>query len=357
MIGGEIGLSVRDYLKMKVWLITTYYMGLLFMIVVITLSIVNEFGFISFKDIAYGLLLATFVLSIYLVMDYRKKRKFLDILVSRHDCNRDISYIFDLPEGIAWDYDIIRKSFIDNYSDYIFMLNKYEENQKLVRRFNNRWIHEMKTPVSVMKLILEANSYLDKKEKISLEEEVEKLSNGLEMALHTLRINDFNLDFRVENVNLTELVRMIINGNKASFILNSVFPKMSFQENIFVKTDKKWIKFVINQLIINGIKYTKIKDINEKQIKIDIIDDGDVVLKIKDNGIGINKGDYNRIFEAFYTGRTGRKHLESTGMGLYLAKIVLDRLGHNIIVKSKEGNWTEFSIYFKKLANIYELED
>ncbi len=240
-----------------------------------------------------------------------------------------------------------------------------EKNQKKFKRqmdFNNRWIHEMKTPVSVIKLMLENEKdknieEITRKNYESIEEEIEKLSNGLEMALHTLRINDFELDFKVEEVSLNEIIRTVINENKSTFIVNSIYPKLVAEENVIVKSDKKWVKFIISQLLSNSIKYTKVKENGDKNIILHIYEEnGKTILSIRDKGVGIPKGDLDRVFEPFFTGKNGRKYLESTGMGLYLLKDICDKLGHGIKVESIEGKGTTVSITFYKGKSIYNIQ-
>lgn len=129
----------------------------------------------------------------------------------------------------------------------------------------------MKTPISVIKLILEneRDKNIDettRKNYESIEEEIEKLSNGLEMALYSLRVKDFEKDFKVEDVNIVEIVRKVINENKNAFIVNSIFPKIIVDEDLIVTSDKKWIKFVIGQIISNSIKYSKVKESEHKSI-------------------------------------------------------------------------------------------
>ena len=240
-------------------------------------------------------------------------------------------------------------------------LDKYRKNYKTQLDFNNRWVHQMKTPISIIKLILENEKDrsiddVSKKSYESIEEEIEKLSNGLEMALYSLRVNDFEQDFKIEDVNLLEIIRDVINENKNTFIVNSIYPRIVSKKELIVKSDKKWIKFVINQIISNGLKYSKVKDDKGKFITIKLCKKGDIsIMSIEDEGVGIPKQDIERIFNPFFTGENGRKYLESTGMGLYLSKDVCNRLGHDIKVKSTEGVGTKVEVIFYDGKSIYNL--
>lgn len=178
------------------------------------------------------------------------------------------------------------------------------------------------------------------------------------MALYALRVNDFNQDFKIEEINPIEITRDIINENKNAFIINSIYPKIVSEIEVKVKSDKKWLKFIINQIISNSIKYTKVKDIGNKYINIKLEEKGEtIILFIEDNGIGIPKQDIDRVFNPFFTGENGRKYSESTGMGLYLSKDIIEKLGHGLYIKSTEGVGTKISIVFHHGKSIYNLDD
>ena len=153
-------------------------------------------------------------------------------------------------------------------------------------------------------------------------------------------------DFVIEKVNLYEEVTSIINKEKRLFIRNKIIPKVQLNKEVEVYTDNKWIKFVIEQIIINGVKYSK----NYGKYLTITSEESDeyISLHIIDEGIGICKKDIKRVFDLFFTGENGRKYGESTGMGLYIVKTVCDKLGHIIKIKSEEGKGTMLSILFKK---------
>ncbi|MDU7252757.1 MAG: ATP-binding protein, partial [Clostridium sp.] len=113
-----------------------------------------------------------------------------------------------------------------------------------------------------------------------------------------------------------------------------------------VYSDVKWMKFVLEQLIVNGVKYSKDKG---EELIIRAYDDENVVkLSIIDKGVGIPKKDIKRVFDPFFTGENGRNFGESTGMGLHISKRICDNLGHNIFIDSKISEGTTVSIVFKK---------
>ena len=139
--------------------------------------------------------------------------------------------------------------------------------------------------------------------------------------------------------------------------MNSVFPKMEGVEDFYVTSDRKWLEFIIEQIIQNSIKYTKVKNMEGKKVLIRLSEkEKERLLLIEDNGVGIAKEDLGRVFNPFFTGENGRNYTESTGMGLYLVKSVLDGLGHSIEIESEEGSFTRVKIIFPKKRHIYSLD-
>lgn len=120
--------------------------------------------------------------------------------------------------------------------------------------FINQWVHQMKTPLSVIKLIIQEN--VEQQCIKDIKEEVEKLEEGLNIALYNARLENFHNDFNVAEFDLKELVLDRVNYNKKLFIKNGVFPKVEMN-NIKIKSDRKWISFILDQIIINGVKYSK----------------------------------------------------------------------------------------------------
>ena len=354
-------MRLKDYLLDRLLYFIFYYISICLVIGIMMLDIIIRKEELNFENIVYAFLLSTVFLFALIVIDYIRKRRLYKVINDGLDKENSATYIFNIPDNISREHDIFKQLLSRNYMLYENTLEKYKKNYKTQMDFKSRWIHQMKTPVSVIKLMLEneKDKNIDaqtRKSYQSIEEEIEKLSHGLEMALYTLRINDFELDFKVEEVDILEVVRAIINENKNAFIVNSIYPKIDSEENIVVKSDKKWIKFIISQIITNSIKYTKIKDIENKSIQIRLYRKADkAMLAIEDNGVGVPDEDINRVFNPFFTGKNGRKYLESTGMGLYLSKDICDKLGHSIRLESVEGEGTRVIITFFDGRSIYNL--
>ena len=297
-------------------------------------------SYISMIEILYILVFNTFIITCFIVYKYISNKK--------------TYYIFEngintLEESlIELDKSCIGKNISsllnDQYKLYITSLQKEKKIHKDHLIFINHWIHQMKTPVSVINLHLQ--DYEDEEIASNIQPELDKIDKGLNMAMHFARLDEFQKDFLVEKVNLYNEIIDIINKDRRLFIKNKIIPKVELEKDLIVYTDKKWIKFVIEQVIINGVKYSKN---NGKYLTIKSRISGKyTVLDIIDEGIGIPNKDIKRIFDPFFTGKNGRKYGESTGMGLYISKEVCNNLGHNIEVTSEINKGTQVSIIFKQ---------
>lgn len=219
----------------------------------------------------------------------------------------------------------------------------YEKNLSDFKEYVEMWIHEVKIPLSSLSLMCHNHhNEIDKK----YLNQINKLDNYVDQVLYYVRSNDAEKDFLIKKTNLEKVINSVMIKNKDEILLNNITVNVE-NLNIFVYTDTKWLIFIINQILNNSIKYKK-KNGNSV-IKIYATEEKDLVnLFIYDNGIGINKSDITRVFDKTFTGENGRKDANSTGMGLYIVKKLIDKLGHKISISSKENEYTEVKITFGK---------
>lgn len=340
------------------WLyIFFFYVSIIAIIVVMHLSITISLGSYPMENMTYAFVISTVFLIIFLIIDYSRKLQFYRSLGNMKDHNNEIENVLGIGEIHSREHLLFRDTLLRNYKHYKDHLDKYEENQKQYMYFTNQWVHQMKTPVSVINLLLQDRNSSNCNEILeSIEEENEKLSQGLEMMLYNTRLSQFNLDFKVEQVDVLNVVRDVINENKKLLIRYSIFPKIDGEKELIVETDRKWIRFVINQILSNAIKYSKDIDKDNKSITIKAKKEHNrSSISIMDEGVGIPQQDLRRVFDPFFTGENGRRFSESTGMGMYLAKKVCSNLGHRITIESEQGKWTSFSIIFHNGESIFKL--
>ncbi len=212
--------------------------------------------------------------------------------------------------------------------------------------FMNQWVHQMKTPISVIHLMI--NDYDDPLFQ-DIRREVLRLEDGLKMVLYSSRLSLFEKDYYIEQFAIQTFVNEIIKENKHLFFYFGVYPKIVIEgedNELFITSDKKWLKFAIEQILSNAIKYS-VGGANRVDIKV-LKQNNRLLLMIKDYGIGIPEQDRRRVFEPYFTGVNGRKYHESTGMGLYLVREILNKLSHEFTLETTEHEGTSFSIYFSE---------
>ncbi len=349
-------MNFKNFLKDKISFSVVYFLTTAAIILVMYLTlIINKIELMN-NNILYAFLISVIFFILFLIYEYCKNRHFYNQLNIMLNSKENLDNILNIGSCNTHEQEMFKKLLLKTYKICSDRTIKYEEAHKEYINFITKWVHQMKTPISVINLMLQDEINEENRAVFdSILEENEKLSHGLDMMLCNARLNEFNFDFNVESLNIVSMVRTVINNNKKSLIRNHIFPKLTDDSDITVETDKKWIYFVINQIVINAIKYSKLKVQSSKYVNFKIIDKGSkIILSISDEGIGIPKEDLNRIFNAFFTGKNGRKSDESTGMGMYLAKKICNNLGHEILLESEVEKGTTFSIVFFKGKNLFK---
>lgn len=208
-------------------------------------------------------------------------------------------------------------------------VNKYIFSQEEHREYIDMWVHEIKTPISSSKLIIENNK---DENTLSILEEIEKIEAYIEQVLYYSKSNNIETDYIVKELNLRKCVSSVIKRNKKDIRSKNIIIELDDFENK-VYCDSKWLEFMLNQIIINSIKYIGSIEVNKKlksksgRIKIYIVENvNNIELFIEDNGIGINERDLKKVFEKGFIGENGRKLKKSTGMGLYISKKLADKM-------------------------------
>ena len=294
-------------------------------------------GYHNILTALYSVFLGICFLIGYLIYRYYSHRRYYHTLTyPSQTLQESIQKMDHTPISIAFS-NVLEAQ----YNQYQSQLKAWEHKQKKHLIFMNQWIHQMKTPVSVVALITQ-KEHGETFESIA--EEIDRMKYGLEMVLHMARLETFEQDFYVERVSLKTLAQEVISENKRFFIRNYVYPKMKITQDYIVETDRKWLRFIVNQILSNAIKYSAGSGQNITMIAFKR--GKSVVLEIQDHGVGIPKEDLPRVFRLFYTGENGRKFKESTGVGLYLVKNIVERLNHEIKIESETGKGTKVRIVF-----------
>ena len=195
------------------------------------------------------------------------------------------------------------------------------------------WAHQIKTPIAAMSLILQGlQSDLSR----NIHAELFRIEQYVEMVLGYLRLDSENTDFVIREYALDDIVRQVVRKYAPLFIRKRISLHLS-SIDLQVLTDEKWLCFAIEQVLSNALKYTPHGEIS-------IFTEGNAILVIQDSGIGIAPEDLPRVFEKGYTGLNGRSDKRATGIGLYLTRRILRRLGHDIEIESELGRGTAVRI-------------
>ena len=329
----------RDYIKEKMVLIIGTILAL------VSVEILLLAYNISILIRGYCAFIIIFILVLAILIEYKKKKDYYNELIKNMEDLKEkylISEIIKTPNFIEG--KILKDILQDTGKSMLENVNYYKNIQEDYKEYIELWIHEVKIPIAASKMIIENNKNEVTK---SIDEELDKVENYTEQALFYARSNAVEKDYIINKTNLKEIVNGAILKNKTTLINEKVSLELSNLKEEVVYTDSKWAIFIINQIIQNAIKYSKKEN---KKIEISSQEKNDrVILYIKDNGIGIKKGEITRVFERGFTGENGRIiGQKSTGIGLYLCKKLCDKLGLGIELNSEKDKGTEVRIIFPK---------
>ena len=329
----------RDYIKEKMVLIIGTILAL------VSVEILLLAYNISILIRVYCAFIIIFILVLAILIEYKKKKDYYNELIKNMEDLKEkylISEIIKTPNFIEG--KILKDILQDTGKSMLENVNYYKNIQEDYKEYIELWIHEVKIPIAASKMIIENNKNEVTK---SIDEELDKVENYTEQALFYARSNAVEKDYIINKTNLKEIVNGAILKNKTTLLNEKVSIELSNLKDEEVYTDSKWAVFIINQIIQNAIKYSK-KENNKIEISSQEKNDK-VILYIKDNGIGIKKGEITRVFERGFTGENGRIiGQKSTGIGLYLCKKLCDRLGLGIELNSEKDKGTEVRIIFPK---------
>ena len=283
--------------------------------------------------VGYGLLLFSVIGGIYVVLDFRKfvlrqaqleeARKYVGISLER----------IPAPESPL--EEKYRELLEEVFRQKCQVESEYDSRYTEMMDYYTMWVHQVKTPIAAMRLLLQSEEMPDKGE---LAEQLFKTEEYVGMVLQYLRIGDMGADLKIRQYGLDDIVRQAVRKYSRSFIRKRL--SLDYQElGCLVVTDEKWLLFVIEQVLSNAVKYTR-----KGKISIYMDEKLPKTLVIEDTGIGIDEEDLPRIFEKGFTGYNGRTDKKSTGIGLYLCKRIMNKLNHEIKITSVVGKGTRVAL-------------
>ncbi len=209
--------------------------------------------------------------------------------------------------------------------------NQYITWQNDIQEYFSMWVHQIKTPITCLEILTEDNT--------EMKMQLKSIDNYTNMAINYLKLNLHEKDMDIGIVDVDNVINILIKKYSLLFINSHI--SLDFRKNnIKCITDSKWLSVLLEQILSNAIKYSE-----NSQIIIDSFkQNNSVVILIEDKGVGIPEEDINRIFDKGYSGFNGRLKQKSSGLGLYLAKSIADKLDIKLKVDSAVKKGTKFYV-------------
>lgn len=291
-----------DYLKSQSVILFGY---LLVCIVFITISVLTT---IEIAYVFLGIEILGFILFVYLIVHWFQYQKLSDV----KDDNERL-----LNENRNLKSEMLNQK--DDLNAYFLM-----------------WLHQIKTPMTVSKLLLDKP---DDTTNTKLKMQLMYIEQYINMAMNYLKMIDHSTDMDITQVNLDDIIKNLLKKYSLLFIHNHI--SLEYQSNVtHVISDSQWLTILIEQILSNALKYTE-----NGKIAIQYLEEKHA-LEIRDTGIGIRSEDIPKIFDRGYSGFNGRMNEKSSGLGLYLARKISERLNIQIEVESKLSKGSIFRLVF-----------
>ena len=291
-----------DYMKSQSVILFGY---LLVCIVFISISILAT---IEMEYIFLGIEILGFILFIYLIVFWFHYQKLSDV---KDDNERLVN------ENRTLKSEMLNQK--DDLNAYFLM-----------------WLHQIKTPMTVSKLLLDKP---DENTTSKLKMQLMYIEQYINMAMNYLKMIDHSTDMDITEVNLDDIIKDLLKKYSLLFIHNHI--SLEYQSNLtYVISDSQWLTILIEQILSNALKYTE-----NGKIAIQYLEEKHA-LEIRDTGIGIRSEDIPKIFDRGYSGFNGRMNEKSSGLGLYLARKISERLNIQIEVESKLSKGSIFRLVF-----------
>ena len=309
---------IRGYIKQNIKVI------FLFIVFALVFGIVFSLYDLEIEAIYYSVMLCSFIGLIYICINFiNYYKKHVQLYKLQNEISISLENLLSPKTLMEEDYTNLILTLNKEYKTYI---SKSDIAKSDMIDYYTMWVHQIKTPISAMKLLIQTS---ESEISSDLSSELFKIEQYVEMVLSYIRLGSNENDFVIKEYDLDNIVRQAIRKYAPLFIRKKI--NLDFQPTTYkVLTDEKWLVFVIEQLLSNAIKYT-----NKGKISIYPLEDKKLV--IEDTGIGISKEDIPRIFDKGFTGYNGRTDKKATGLGLYLCKNILDKLSHKISIESEVG--------------------
>lgn len=317
-----------------------YQTALLLALLVLVFAWVFSLYELETEAVLYAAVLCCFLGLFFFFLGFwryiRRHRQLLEVL-GKIDLGLE-----DLPEPwdrLEADYQAILREL---HARGLHDRSEADSQRRDMEDYYTLWAHQIKTPLAAMRLLLSEEGPQNNS---LLQAELFKTEQYVEMVLQYVRLRSESGDILLKSYSLDEIIKGCLRKYARLFALKNL--AFSFAETgLDVLTDEKWLAFVIEQVFSNALKYTH-------SGKISIYAEGSTLI-IEDTGMGIRAEDLPRVCEKGYTGVGGRADKKSTGIGLFLCKSILTKLGHSFDITSKVGVGTRVKIGLEREKLTFE---
>lgn len=275
-------------------------------------------------------------------LGYRQKERRKQLFLKEDELISDVLSMPEDKEVFVHDLTILERRIQDGFDAHCSLQD-----------YVAKWCHELKIPLASALLMTE--KITDTNVRISMRDQLERMNLQVNQMLQGCRLQSPLFDLQIRQVALSECVRASIRNNQFFLIREKFQLDVAVDNDVIVYTDETWLTYILDQILSNAVKYAKTDvDTQEKQtkrhIRIWCEHDGNMAaLWIEDNGEGIPECDIRRVFEKGYTGSNYHNgKYKSTGMGLYLAMQIAQKLEHELSVESVYGEYTRFCVVLHK---------
>lgn len=294
-------------------------------------AFIGSLNGLTWDVVGYAVFLATALGMLVVLYDYWRYRE------TQHILQTEFTRITLTIEGLPIPADSIEESYQKLihilYAEMSAVATRADIAQSELESYYTTWAHQIKNPIAAMRLVLQTNPSQVHRELLN---ELIKIEQYVEMVLQYVRTDNVTTDYVFRSYAVDDMIRPVLRKYASVFItkdLTLVYEPI----RVDVVTDDKWLSFVIEQIISNALKYT-----SSGSITISHTQDNELL--IADTGIGIDSADLPRVFDKGFTGFNGRYEKTSTGIGLFLVKRIMAKLGHKLRIESEVGVGTRVYI-------------
>ena len=291
------------------------------------------------------------ILCAWLIITYVHRRKFFreaEQILEKMDQRYLLGEL--LPDSFRLEDKLYKEMIRRSNKSVIERIRQIEDEKKDYKEYIESWVHEVKAPITGISLLCENrkstgpsedSDYSDRQLFRTISMENRKIENYVDMVLYLARTEEVYKDYFIRETSLQEAVYEVLEKDRLLLIQNKIRVEADCKDIVY--TDQKWIAFILEQMILNSVKYR-----GENPIFLIFTEQTEtgVLLILEDNGTGIKEEELGRIFEKGFTGSNGRSHERSTGMGLYLCQSLCKKLGISLRAESEYGEGTRMILEF-----------